>query len=110
MGVMTDTQSVGANTTIDNILSGKTEEFLREPSSIRVAITGGGSDVHVTLIIGNEMIIDAQQVNPATTWPIFPDNFLAEGVGDVGERVVLRVENRNASPRIVNTMVSTDPI
>ena len=110
MGVMTDTQSVAANTTVDNILAGKTEEFLREPSAIRVAITGGGADVHATLIIGNEMVIDAQVINPSTAWPIFPDNFLAEGVGDVGERVVLRIENRNAAARVVSTMISSEPI
>jgi len=110
MGVMTDTQSIAANTTVDNILSGKTEEFLREPSSIILAMTGGGADVHATLIVGNEMVIDAQELNPATTWPIVPDNILSEAVGDTAERIVLRVENRNAAARVVNTFLKTTPI
>lgn len=110
MGVMTDTQSVAANTTVDNVIAGKTEEFLREPSSIQIAMTGGGSDVHATLIIGNEMVVDAQELNPATTWPIVPDNLFASGVGGVGERIVLRVENRNAAARVVNTYVIIEPI
>lgn len=45
MGVMTDTQSIAANTTVDNVLSGKTEEFLREPSAIQLAMTGGGEQM-----------------------------------------------------------------
>jgi hypothetical protein len=110
MGVMTDTQSVAANTVVDNILSGKTEEFLRRPSSLVLAMTGGGSQVHATLIVGNEIVIDAQELNPATDWPIVPDNVLAQAVGDIGERIVLRVENRNAAARVVNTHLTIEPI
>jgi hypothetical protein len=110
MGTMTDSQSIAANTTVDNVLAGKTDEFLREPSLVRVAITGGGADMHATLIIGNEMIIDAQELNPSTAWPIFPDNFLAEGVGDSGERIVLRLENRSGGALVPQTYVTVEPL
>lgn len=56
------------------------------------------------------MVIDAQELNPATSWPIVPDNILAEAVGDSAERIVLRVENRNAAARVVNTFLKTTPI
>lgn len=110
MGVMTHSQSIAANTVVDNILQGKTEEFLRVPSRLVLAITGGGSDVYATLIVGNEIVVDAQYLNPATSWPVFPDNVLAEAVGDASERVVLRIENRNAAARVVQLALNTEPI
>jgi hypothetical protein len=72
-------------------------------------MTGGGDDVFVTLIVGNEIVVDAQETSDLTTYPILPDNLLAEAAGLPGERVVLRVENRSAAARVVKTLVKIEP-
>jgi hypothetical protein len=110
MQTMTDSQSIAAQTVVDNILSGKTAEFLTRPSRILLAQTGGGDSVHVSLIVGNEIVVDAQEISDLTTFPILPDNLLAEAAGLPGERVVLRVENRHASAaRVVKTLLKVEP-
>lgn len=110
MPIMSGAVTVAATSVVDNALQGKTEEFFQRPGRIIIALTAGGSDVYVTLIVGGEIIIDAQLANPATDWPIFPDNVLAEAVGNVGERVVLRLENRNANARDVQFQIQKESI
>lgn len=111
MQTMTSVDAVASQTVIDNILSGKTAEFVTRPSGISLAITGGGDSVFATLIIGNEIVVDAQELPETTTFPILPDNLFAEGAALPGERIVLRVENRHATvSRTVRTLIRVNPM
>lgn len=110
MPLLTDSQSIAANTTVDNILDGKTHEFLPFNSMIQIAMTGGGSDVFVTAHVGSSLLIDGQEISDGTTFPVIPDDVLVTDAGREGERLVVKVENRNAAARTVRTRINVTPI
>lgn len=110
MPLLTDNRSVSGTTTVDNILDGKTHEFLPYNAMIQIAITGGGSDVFVTAHVGSSLLIDAQEVSDGTAFPVIPDDVLVTDAGREGERLVVKLENRNASARVVKTRINVTPI
>lgn len=108
--VMTDSTAVGATSTSANVLAGKMNEFLAENSIIRIYVTGGGSDIYASLLIGAEALIDDQLVSPLTTFPKKPDDLLTEGAGFAGDRLTLRYRNANAASRTVQTRIEIEPV
>ena len=108
--VMTDSTAVAATSTSANVLAGKMNEFLSENSVIRIYVTGGGSDVYASLLVGAEALIDDQLVSPLTTFPKKPDDLLTEGAGFAGDRLTLRYRNANASARTVQTRIEVEPL
>tara|TARA_Y100000310_G_C20496298_1_gene721701 strand:- start:287 stop:616 length:330 start_codon:yes stop_codon:yes gene_type:complete len=108
--VMTDSTSVAATSTSANVLAGKMNEFLSENSVIRIYVTGGGTDIYASLLIGAEALIDDQLVSPLTTFPVKPDDLLTEGAGFAGDRLTLRYRNANAAARVVQTRIEVEPL
>tara|TARA_B100000749_G_C18433918_1_gene469190 strand:+ start:887 stop:1216 length:330 start_codon:yes stop_codon:yes gene_type:complete len=108
--VMTDSTAVAANSTSANVLAGKMNEFLSENSVIRIYVTGGGSDIFASLLVGAEALIDDQLVSPLTTFPKKPDDLLTEGAGFAGDRLTLRYRNSNAASRTVQTRIEVEPL
>ena len=74
---------------------------------IRIYVTGGGSDVYASLLVGAEALIDDQLVSPLTTFPVKPDDLLTEGAGFAGDRLTLRYRNANAASRTSSASSST---
>lgn len=93
MAIMTDRQSVAANTTIPNALSGKSAEFVQEPSVVRLYATASAVGMNMTLIIGEEVVLDDQEVNAQNRMPLTPDDFVCEGGAFPGDRITLRLRN-----------------
>lgn len=91
--LLTDRQSVAANTTVANVLSGKTQEFLSAPSIIRFGVNGSAVGLNCTIIVGNEVIVDDQEVSAQNRMPIDPDDYFAEAGGKAGDRIVLKLRN-----------------
>lgn len=110
MNRMTDVRSVAANTTVDNILSGKLHEFLPQASTVRLAQAASAAGVRTTLIVGGEVIIDSQEISNANRFPVLPDDIIGEGAGFRGDRVVLRLQNTTAGAITVNSAVDVTPI
>jgi len=111
MPVMTDRRSVAANSTVDNVLSGKIDEFLRENSIVTLyaaAEAGGGN---VSLLVGNEVAFDDQEIaNRAAGAAItIPDDFIVTAGGLSGDRMVLRLRNTTGAAIIVRTRLETTP-
>ena len=90
---------VAANSVDDDILKNNRSNQLAGPSRVVMYATSGGSDVNATLLIGNEVFLSDQTVNPGTSFPTTQDNFVAEGVGGAGEKIVVSVRNANAAAR-----------
>jgi len=109
MSIMTDTQSIAANTTIGNVLTGKSKEFVSEPSVVSIAATGSAIGLMLTLIIGEEIVIDDQDIGPGNRFPIIPDDVLAQGGAFPGERIVVRVRNRTAGALTSWVRVDVEP-
>ncbi len=91
--VMTDVESVAANTTSGNVLAGKSGEFVSEPSVVTIGIAASAVGLFATVVIGSEVVVDDQEVSAANHMPIFPDDTLAEGGAFAGDRITVRLRN-----------------
>lgn len=110
MNVMTDVQSVGANATTNNILSGKIGEFVERPSSVRIGILGAAVGVFATVIIGGNVLLDDQEVGNAATMPVDPDNIIVETGAVPGDQIVIRLRNSTGAAIICKTLTKTIPL
>jgi hypothetical protein len=109
MPIMTDRQSVPANTTIQNVIQGKLHEFLSEPSRIGLYATGSAVGLNYSLLIGGEALVDDQEVSAANRFPVVPDDFVAEGGGLQGDRILVRVRNTTGAAITAFTRVEINP-
>ncbi len=107
--VMTDVQSVAANTTTSNILAGKNKEFLDEPSVLEIGVCASAAGLRATVVIGTEVVVDDQEVSSANHMPIFPDDVLAEGGGFAGDRITLRLRNTTGGALTAFTKINISP-
>ena len=90
---MTDRQSVGANATVVNALTGKIHEFLTRPSKIRVYGAASAVGLNFTFVAGNQTFTQDQEVSAQNRLPIVPDDLLVEAGGIPGDRLVLSYRN-----------------
>lgn len=110
MPIMTDRQSVPANGVVANALSGKLHEFVNEPSLIRLYGTGSAVGLNMSLIVGGEVVVQDQEVNAQNRLPIVPDDFIAEGGGLVGDRIVVSYRNTTGAAIIAFSRLETEPM
>lgn len=109
MPVMTDRQSVAANATVQNALAGKLAEFLTENSVVSMFATAAAVGMNMSLIIGGEVLVDDQEVNALNRLPVIPDDFVGQGGGFAGDRVILRYRNTTGAAIITFSRVETVP-
>jgi len=110
MPVMTDRRSVAANTTVENILSGKVHEFLPENSVIRVFMAAAAAGINASFLVGSESLVQDQEVSDANRFPQDPEDFLSESGGLEGDRVLLALRNTTGAAIVVITRVSIEPV
>ena len=110
MAVLTDRQSVAANSTVANALSGKTQEFLQRPSLLRFGLTAAAVGMFVTVLVGDTVLMEDQEVSAQNRIPIDPDDFLVEGAGLPGDRVVVKLRNSTAGAIVAFTAVKINPV
>lgn len=110
MAIMTDRQSVAANTTIANCLSGKSAEFLQEDSIVRLYATASAVGMNYTLLVGSEVGVEDQEVSAAGVMPLVPDHLLAEVGGFAGDRVVVKLHNTTGGAITAYTRVEIEPV
>jgi len=109
MAIMSDRQSVGANATVANVLSGKVHEFLTGPSVVRFYGDASAVGLNTTFLVGNESIVQDQEVSAANRFPIIPDDFIAESGGISGDRVVISYRNTTGAAITAFTRVEVEP-
>lgn len=111
MPVMTDNRSVAANATVDNVLAGKLDEFLRTNSLVTLHAVAQAVGLRVSLIVGGEVALDDQEINAraGATAVIVPDDFLVQTAGVNGDRMILRLRNTTGAAIITITKVETSP-
>lgn len=110
-GVMTDAnRSVAANSTTDNILAGKTLEFVMEAAILNFYIVAAAVGIFATIVVGGEIVVDDQEVSSANRFPSTDSDLLARVGGSPGERIVIRLRNSTGAAVIVNTMAEVLPV
>jgi len=110
MAIMTDRQSVAANTTISTVCSGKIAEFVHEPSAVRLFGSASAVGLNMSLIIGEEVVVEDQEVNAQNRMPIIPDDFVAEGGAFPGDRIVLKYRNTTGGAITAFSRVDVEPV
>jgi len=107
--VMTDVQSVTANTTTGNILAGKAMEFVQEPSVVTIGIAASAVGLHATVVIGTEVVVDDQEVSSINHMPQFPNDVLAEGGAFASDRITVRLHNTTGNAITGFTKINVTP-
>jgi len=112
MPLISDTQSVGANATVDNVLAGSQFEFLPFDAMLEFGIVGAGAlgAVLVDVYSGQDVLMEAGAISIANRLPVFPDDYTLTDVAAAGERLKVRLRNTTGAAIIVNTAVRITPI
>lgn len=110
MAVMSDRQSVAANATVTNVLTGKVHEFLSTNSVARFYATGSAVGLNISILVGNESIVQDQEISAANRFPIIPDDFVAESGGIVGDRLIVSYRNTTAGAITAFSRVEVEPV
>lgn len=105
---MTFVGSIAANSQNDNVLAGKLHEFLSEDSRIVLAGAASAAGLRASLLVGGESIVQDQELGAANRFPQLPQDFVAEGAGFTGDRIVLTL--RNTTVGALTGQVSVDVI
>jgi len=100
--------AIGA--TVDNILAGKFSEFLQEDSKISIAITAEVALLFASVIIGNELLIDGQEVPATDLPPRNPEDVLVQGFGAKGDRVIVKLRNGAAVTNTTRSSIFIEPV
>ncbi len=107
---LSDKRNVAIGGVVDNILTGKFSEFLQEDSKISLALTSELDAMFASVIIGNELLIDGQEINDTNAAPRNPDDVLVQGFGQKGDRVIVKLRNGNAAASDVRSNVFIEPV
>lgn len=110
MAIMTDRQSVAANGTVANACSGKMAEFVTEPSVVRLYACASAVGLNMSLIVGQEVGIEDQEVNAQNRLPLIPDDFVAEVGAYPGDRIVLKYRNTSGGAITAFSRIEVEPI
>lgn len=93
MGMMSDVQTLAANTFSGNLLAGKTFEFCNHHCVLRIGINAAAVGVRATITVGEELVVDDQEIGSLNRFPVDPDDFHFEVGGAPGDRIVIKLRN-----------------
>lgn len=111
MGLMTDVRAVATLVKVDNILSGKSEEFVTRPSLVSIYATGGGAGMRMSIIAGGQTVVDDQELPERAAFPIEPDDIVAQfGLTGPSDRLVISLRNTSGGTLTARTKVKVEPV
>lgn len=110
MPYLSDFQDLATTVVVNNVLEGKFNRVLQENSKVSVAMTSELPSQFATVIVGRELLLDAQGVPATNAPPRNPEDIVAQTVGRAGEEVIIGVRNGNAANNEVSTAVFIEPI
>ncbi len=105
-----DFRDIGIAGIVANVLDGKFNRVLQEPSKVSIAMTAELVNQFATVIVGRELLVDAQELPNTNAAPRNPEDIIAQTVGRQGEEVIIGVRNGNAAANEVHTAVFIEPI
>ena len=63
-----------------------------------------------SVIVGNELLIDGQEVSDTDLSPRNPEDVLVQGFGAKGDRVIVKLRNGNAATNDVRSAIFIEPV
>ena len=103
-------ESVAANETVANLISGSSFEFLRGNAVVSIAIVGSATGLVASIQSGSDIVLEEAPLLVKTTMPTIPDDFYFNDVGVSGDRLVIRVRNTTAGALTVRAIVQVTPL
>ena len=112
MPLISSTDSVAANATIDNVLAGSQFEFLPFDAALQFGIVGAGAlgAILADVYSGQDVLQESAPISILNRYPVFPEDFTLDDVAAGGERLKVRLRNTTGAAIIVNTVVKVTPI
>ncbi len=110
MPFLSDRRSLAANAVVDNVLEGKFGRVLQENSKVTVAMTTSVTDGFATVLVGNEILIDGQEIPDTAAAVRNPEDIQAQTVAAVGDEVIVKLRNANVGANVIRTSVFIEPI
>lgn len=110
MPFLSDNRSVATTVVVANVLAEKFNRVLQENSKVTVAMTGSVVSGFATVIVGRELLVDAQEIPDTAASPRNPEDILSQTVGRAGEEVIIGIRNANAGANVIRTHVYIEPI
>jgi len=106
MKVMTDVaRSVAANSSTANILDGKAEVYLSRNSALSFYIVAAAAGILATILVGDTVVVDDQEISSTNRYPIRPDDLTARSGGASGDLVYVRLRNDTGGAVVCTTVV-----
>lgn len=96
MPVIQQSISVGANTSVDNVLAGSQFEFLPYDASLMFGVSGSANGLIVDVYSGQDVLAETMAIGATNRIPVMPDDFTLSDVAGAGERIKVRVRNTTA--------------
>ncbi len=109
MASMTDRQSVAANATVVNVYAGNLNEFLQSNSLVNLYASAAAVGLNLTLIVGDEIFLDDQEVSAQNRMPLVPDDLVVQAAGFQGDRVIVRYRNTTGAAIVAFSRVDMVP-
>lgn len=106
---MTDRQSVAANATVQNVFAGNLNEFLQANSLVNLYASAAAVGLNLTLIVGDEIFLDDQEVSAQNRMPLVPDDLVVQAAGFQGDRVIVRYRNTTGAAIVAFSRVDMIP-
>ena len=101
---------VGANATVDNLISGSSFEFLRRNAVVSAGAVGSATGLVLSIQSGSDIVLEEAPLLVKGTMPTIPDDMYYNDVGVQGDRLVFRVRNTTGASLTVRAVVQITPI
>jgi len=98
-------ESLLANASSGNILAGKAEVYLTSNSALSFYIAASAVGILATILVGDSVVVDDQEVSGINRFPIRPDDLFARAGGAGGDLVFVRLRNRTGGTLTTNVVV-----
>jgi len=109
--VMTDiARSVAADSSTANILDNKAETYLTRNSALTFYIVAAAVGIFATVLVGDTVVVDDQEISNLNRFPIRPDDLTARAGGAGGDLILVRLRNSTAGAIVVNTVVDVQGV
>jgi len=99
-----------ANTSSLNLLDGKAEVYLSRNSALAFYLTAEAAGLFATILVGDSVVVQDQEVSAANRFPIRPDDLLARSGGAAGDLVFVSIRNSTAGDLEANVVADVQAV
>jgi len=111
MKVMTDVgRSIAANAQTGNVLDGKPEQYLTRNSALAFYVVAAAAGIFATILIGDSVVVEDQEVSGVNRFPIRPDDLTARAGGAGGDLIFVRLRNSTGGAILCTTVVDVQGV